>query len=387
VASVTLTRSAGFSGEEIVGDIQLTSVAPAGGAAVQLTSTHPSATPVPATVTVPAGFAFTQFRFSFGQVTAATAATITATLGTSAATFPVTVNAPSLKDLLVSPSSVTGGTDGSAFLELNGRAPAGGATVSLTSSSPLARPPATVTVPAESFSLPLTIPTSAVQSDTIVTITATWNGKSVQAPLTLTPQVPVDVLTLDPTTTTGSNGSSGRVALAALAARDTQISLVSSNPAVAQVPASVTVPAGSPHAGFLVQTTAPTTQTVVTITASSAGVTKTATLTVNPIPAAPPAPPTPLAAPTLLAPAASARFTPGQTASFDWSDVPRAASYRIQASSSTAFSSTVLDQLVTASRLSTSFTALGDRFWRVRANDQAGAPGAWSAVRAFRIKN
>jgi hypothetical protein len=380
VASVSLTRSAGFSGEEIVGDIQLTTPAPPGGAVVELTSAHPGALPVPATVTVPAGVAFTQFRFEFGQVTAPTAATLTAKLGSSTASFPVTVNPSELKEVLLLPSTVTGGTPGGAFVQLSGRAPAGGAQVSLSSSSPLVRLPATVTVPADDFALPISFPTSAVTSDTTVTITAAWNGKSVESPLTLTPQVPVDSLTLDPITTSGSNGSSGRVALAADAGRDVEVSLTSSNPDVARVPASVTIPAGSPHAGFLVQTTAPSARTVVTISASSAGVTKTATLTVEPVGAAPPA------APTLLAPAAAARFAPGQSVPFDWSDVPRAASYRIQVSSSSAFSSTVLDRVVTASGLATSFTAAGDRFWRVRAQDATGTPGAWSAARSLKIK-
>jgi hypothetical protein len=108
-------------------------------------------------------------------------------------------------------------------------------------------------------------------------------------------------------------------------------------------------------------------------------VTKTATLTVNPVPAAPPA------APQLLAPAAGARFSPGQLVTFEWSDVANAASYTIQISTSSGFSSTVVNQTVSASQFSTSSLPKADLFWRVRANSSDGSPGAWSSVRGFRV--
>jgi hypothetical protein len=383
VASVSLTRPSGFSGEEIVGEVQLTSPAPAGGAVVQLSSTHPTATPLPASVTVPAGLAWTQFRFDFGQVTAPAPARITAMLGASSAGFDVTVNPPQLRTLQSTPSSVSGGTQGGAFLQLDGAAPTGGAVVQLSSSSPLARPPATITVPAGNFSWPISIETSAVDTDTPVTITATWKGKEVQSVLTLMPGVAPDVLTVDPATVTGGDWPQGRVALAAPATRDVQISLTSSDPAIARVPPTVTITTNSPHAGFLVQTTAPTVQKVVTITATGGGVTKTATLTVNPVAAPPPAP---LAAPTLLTPASGARVAPGPSVAFDWGDVARAASYRLQVSSASTFATTVVDRVVTASQVATALTATGDRFWRVRATDAAGTAGAWSAARSFRVK-
>src|SRR5215472_11567682 len=62
----------------------------------------------------------------------------------------------------------------------------------------------------------------------------------------------------------------------------TTVSLSSSNPAVASVPASVTLAFGVATTDFLV-TTSP-----VTITATSGGVTKTVTLTLAPLPATPP---------------------------------------------------------------------------------------------------
>jgi len=329
-------------------------------------------------VTVPGGFAFTQFRFQYGQVTASKAVTITATLGTSRS-VGVTVQPPSLQRLSISPNTITGGADATGFVTVNGLAPSAGAVVSLTSSSPQVSVPATMTVPAGFKSGSFIMHTSAVSASTTATITATWQGVASQAPLTLTPQQPPASLTIDPATTSGSNGSSGRVALASTTQSDVQILLASSNPSVASVPSSVTVPAFAAAAAFSISTTAVAAPTTVTISASGGGVTKTATLTVNPVPSAP------LAAPQLLAPASGARFSPGQLVTFDWSDVANAASYRIQVSTSSTFSSTVVDQPVTASQFSTSSLPKADLFWRVRANDAGGNPGAWSSVRGFRV--
>jgi hypothetical protein len=382
VASITLGRPSAFSGQEQVVDVQLTSAAPAGGAVVELASSHPGATPIPATVTVPEGLAWTQFRFHYGQVTAPTDATITANLGPSTASAPITVNPPGLKALEPAPLSLTGGSPGSVSVELNGFAPPGGLTVSLSSSSTLVRPPATATVPAGNLRVGVVLPTGEVQVDTPVTITATYQGQEQRGTLTLQPGIPPDSLTIDPATTVANQGSSGVVRIASPATRDTQINLTSSHPAIASVPASVTISMHAPHAGFTINTTKPAATTVVTITASAGGVSKTATLTVHPVA---PTPPPPLAAPSLSTPANGAQFSRNQNIPFDWSDVPGAASYQLQVATSSTFVGLFLDQVVSASQLGTSFDSTGDRAWRVRARDTDGNPGGWSAVRTFRL--
>ncbi|MEP6666474.1 MAG: hypothetical protein ABJA81_08520, partial [Nocardioidaceae bacterium] len=109
-------------------------------------------------------------------------------------------------------------------------------------------------------------------------------------------------------------------------------------------------------------------------------VTKTAVLTVNPIP------PAPLPAPTLVSPAVDARFAPGQSVTLDWSDVTGSASYVMQVSTSSTFGTILFERTATVSQTSAAFTATGTRFWRVRALRSDGSPGAWSAVRSFRVK-
>jgi hypothetical protein len=55
-------------------------------------------------------------------------------------------------------------------------------------------------------------------------------------------------------------------------------------------------------------------------------------------------------------------------------------------SSSSAFTTTVLERTVTASQETAALTATGDRWWRVRANRAGGAAGTWSAARTFRVR-
>jgi hypothetical protein len=130
----------------------------------------------------------------------------------------------------------------------------------------------------------------------------------------------------------------------------------------------------------LIHTRDPAVPTTVTLSISGGGLTRTGTLTVNPVPAAL------LPAPRLVAPGAGSRFTVGQAVPFDWGDVAGAASYTLQVGTSTAFTTVVLTRTVTASQVSAAVATTGDRSWRVRANRADGSAGAWSAARSIRIR-
>lgn len=298
VGSLALTSASPFSGDTETVSIQLTGPAPAGGAVVNLTSSDPNAAPVPATHTIAAGFAFDQFRFQTGQVTAPTPVTLTATINGGSASANLTVQPPSLKSLSVS-SPITGGSVAQATVLLNGLAPAGGLSIGLASSNPaVASVPATATAAAGSGSAIVGVQTSAVTANTVVTISASLNGTTLSTDVTLTPQQPLAALSVNPTSVVGTAGANGVVTLAATASTDTQVFLTSSNPAVVSVPSSATVPQGILSGGFFIGTNPAATATTVTITASSGGVTRTATLTVQPF-ATPTPTPTPGAGATL----------------------------------------------------------------------------------------
>ncbi|HZT41519.1 MAG TPA: hypothetical protein VFA07_05000 [Chthonomonadaceae bacterium] len=89
-------------------------------------------------------------------------------------------------------------------------------------------------------------------------------------------------IAVKPSTVTGSLPTTGTVTLSATAATDEVISLASTN-AAANVPSTVTVPAGSLSVGFKIPTSAVSSTTTGNITATLNGITKSAKLTVTPI--------------------------------------------------------------------------------------------------------
>jgi hypothetical protein len=277
---------------------------------------------------------------------------------------------------------VSGGTPVGASLLLNGLAPAGGAVVTLTSSAlAAALPPATVTVQAGSASVPVNIPTSDVTTSTPVTITASWNGTSVQTQLTVRPSPAPTSLTLSPTTFVGGGPGSvdGLVTIATAATFDQTLRVTSDNPTVLPFLASaVVIPAGTTRGSILVLPAAVSTTTPVTISVTGGGVTKSATLTVTPATTPPPTP----SAPTLLSPAADA--TPAQPVRFDWGDVTGAVRYVIEIDDDGNFPA----PFVSSATVTTSDATLGGLparrlWWRVRAQNSAGVFGPYSAARRF----
>jgi hypothetical protein len=282
--SLAVAYDPASNGEVQTVTVQLTTPAPAGGAVINLTSSNPSAAPVPATFTMPAGFAWNQFRFTIGSVSSSTPVTLTASVNGSSATVSFTVLPVALQNLTVY-SPITGGVATSLIVMLNGAAPTGGEVVSLSSSSSAASPPKTATVAAGDQSVTVDVPTSAVTSTTTVTLSATLNGKTVQTQLTLTPQAPPASLSISPNPVSqASSGSFGTVTIASPLSADLTLPLTNSNPSAATIPNAVTIPAGSTTGGFNITTPFTSTTTTTTISVSGAGVTKSVTLTVNPPP-------------------------------------------------------------------------------------------------------
>jgi len=375
--SVTLAKNPLYSGETTFVAVQLTAAVSAGGATINLSSSNPGAVPVPATVTMPGNTAWTQFQVQAGQVSTATPVTITATLNSGSASAQFTLQPTTLNWITISPATISGGAQPQGIVMLKGQAPAGGAVVSLSSNSPLVNPPASVTVEPGGFSASFPIPTSPVTANTIATVTASYNGAAAQAQVTLTPQQPPSSLTLSPTSTSGIGGGSfATVTVASPSSTDEVLQVSSSNPSIASVPNSVTIPAGLTTGGFNISTTSVTTQTVVTISVSGGGVTKTANLTINPE-----APATPTA-PSLLSPASNAKVA--QPINFDWSDVSGATSYELQIDDSSNFTAPLtLSQTVNVSQATVTGLPAQRFFWRVRAFNSAGVAGPFSASRRF----
>jgi len=206
---------------------------------------------------------------------------------------PTSSPSVTLSTLSLNPTTVTGGDSSTGTVTLSGPAPSGGAQVALSSNdTSVATVPSSVTVAAGATSATFTVSTSAVTASTTVTISASYAGVTKTASLIVNPAPPPTLtsLTLSPTSATGGNSSTGTVTLSGPApSGGAQVALSSSNTSVATVPSSVTVAAGATSATFTVSTSTVTASTTVMISASYAGVTKAASLTVNPVPPPPPA--------------------------------------------------------------------------------------------------
>jgi hypothetical protein len=282
-ATLVLTNNTLYSGDTTWVQVQLSSAAPAGGAVINLTSSNPAAVPVPASVNMPGNTAWMQFQIQAGQVTSPTPVTLTATLNSGQASVQFNVLPPSLKSISMNAPTISGGAQVGAIAMLNGQAPAGGAVVDFSSDSPSAMPPALATIPAGSSSVSISIPTNQVSANTLANISATWSGASVQSPLTITPQGQPASIALSPALVSGITSSFATVTTAAPAATDQIFQISSSNAAASLTANSVMIPAGSTTGGFFINTASVSTQTLATILVSGGGVTRSATLTLNPV--------------------------------------------------------------------------------------------------------
>ncbi|HLY18919.1 MAG TPA: FG-GAP-like repeat-containing protein [Bryobacteraceae bacterium] len=293
----TFTASVGLAQSSIIGGaglpsntVTLSSAAPPGGWTVSLSSSNPAVASVPASVTVGAGaIVSSAFTITTSAVSTGTPVTITATVNGSPATAILTVN-PIAVAFTLPATSVAGGLPlTSNTLTLASPAPAGGLVFNLSPSNPaLVSMPASVTVAAGATASPaFTINTAAVGSNTTVAIFAGLNGVPgfiASAGVNLLAATPGAVLLAATTITAGLSTNSNTISLAVLAPTSgIVVGLSSSKPAVAYVPASVTVPNNaSVSPPFTITAGYVAASTPVTITASFSGVSVTATLTVAP---------------------------------------------------------------------------------------------------------
>ena len=193
----------------------------------------------------------------------------------------------------------------------------------------------------------------------------------------IAPSATLSSVTVSPATVVGGTSSTARVTLSAVAPSGGAVISLSDNSAAVTTPTSVTVPAGSTSATATITTITVTASTSATVSAVYAGVTRSATLNVNP--AAP-------SAPALVAPANAA--TVALPVTLDWSDVATATDYEVQVdNSSTIAAPFVVSAIVTASQLTPSGLSAGQQlWWRVRARNAAGVFGPFSTTRQFTLQ-
>jgi hypothetical protein len=192
--------------------------------------------------------------------------------------------------LLDSAKSVVGGsaTVVTGEVSLGAPAPAGGALVTLVSSNAAVFFPGgnTVLIPAGSQFADFKVSTKVVSAPTLSTISATYHlvtlntSLSVVSAFTLASVAPVTILG-----EFGGNAGVGTVTLSGPASDGVVVSLASANPAVLTVPASVAVAPGATSATFPMTANHVAADTVVTVTGTLAGTTRSGAATVQKQPA------------------------------------------------------------------------------------------------------
>lgn len=193
VVSVALTPASVSVGSTSNGRVTLSGAAPTGGANVALRSSDGSAT-VPASVTVGAGSAAGDFTIT---AVAAGSPRIEATYNNSTQGSTLTITGTpqpsvSLAALTLASAAVVGGNSIQGTVILATVPPAGGASVTLSSSNQgVASVPASVTVPAGAGSAQFTVTTRAVGGTIPVTISGSLGGATRTAALNVNPRPPV----------------------------------------------------------------------------------------------------------------------------------------------------------------------------------------------------
>ncbi len=274
------------------------SVAPSGGFTFSVSSSNSNVLQVPSSVLMPAGSSSVKFTATTRNVTLAQNINIRIRnnrLGRRELNVTVTPAPPtpaplSLSSLTLSSTSVTGGNSVQGTVSLSAVAPSA-TVINLASSNAAASVPASVTVAAGASSASFTVNTTTVSATVSATISGMFNGVTRTATLTINPvaaptPISLSSVTLASTSVVGGNSVQGTVRLSAAATAATVVNLASSN-AAASVPPTVTVPVGASSTNFTVNTTTVSATVSATITGTLNGITRTATLSINPV--APPA--------------------------------------------------------------------------------------------------
>ena len=213
VAALTLSPLNPAPGTIVNGTVSLGGQAPASGVTVSFLTADASVLPAPPPLFIPAGQTSANFSFTAGgaALQVPTLAKLYVTDGSTSRQSSVMVT-PVVNVSAVNVNPVEGGFATTGTINLSIPAQAGGATVTLSSSSPLVTLPASVTVPPGSTNATFSVTTSSVTVTTSVPVSATYNGFSVSGTVTLNPAPVVAVSTLNlPLTQIGGQPVTGTV--------------------------------------------------------------------------------------------------------------------------------------------------------------------------------
>lgn len=288
LASLSLSAANVAPGAFVDGSVTIGAPAPAGGVTVSFLSGDSTVIPAPFPITIAEG----QTSAAFSFVTGGTAMQVPATVKLYASDGRVRKVANLTVTPVVNLTSVTanpveGGFGTAGTVTLSIPAQAGGATVSLSSADPaLAVPAASITIPQGQTQGSFAITTSSVPAATAVTLTASFNGQTVSTPLNLSPAPVVAVASVTVPPVVGGQPTTGTLTLTNFprSVDGAVVTLVSGDPNVLQVPATVTVPQFAFSVTFPITTVVVPGQKGVSVKATYQSSNFTTTVSVAPIP-------------------------------------------------------------------------------------------------------
>jgi hypothetical protein len=268
-----------LGGRNVTGTVTLSGNAPAGGVNVLISSDSDRVRP-PNLVTVPFGRNSVDFQIGTLAVGSAQTVTLTAASSRNIVTSKVTLLPP--LQLTLEVDTVVGGNFLNGTVTLGNPAPVTGAIIVVQSGDAAVRIPP-VTIAGGQNSQTFTITTSPVAVARMAAITASYGGLSQTVFLTLTPPPPPTLaeLTITPDHVVGGTSTTATATLnGGAGAGGVRVELRSSSVITATaIPSFVVIQQGQNSASFMITTNR--LPGLVTFTATSGGVSKTATLTVQ----------------------------------------------------------------------------------------------------------
>jgi hypothetical protein len=277
---MTLNPTTVLGSKPTTGTAYMVGVAPSSGATINLTSDNAAVTTVP--LSLAPGTHSIVFNQPTSSVVNKTVATLTATDGTHSAPATLTLNPPQPASVTI--PGVRGGLQTTGKVILNAPA-AEDTSVSLaivSGGSAVAWMQSSVTVPTGATSATWPIQTVQLSSSVKVTVSATLNGLARSGAFVVSAITP-SALSFSPTTVTGGTNTTGKVTFPAVLTQDTVVTLAvtAGSSAVAAIPSTVTVSAGTASATFPVTTNHVSATTTVTVSASANGAVRSANFTVK----------------------------------------------------------------------------------------------------------
>jgi len=236
---------------------------------------------VPGNVNIGAGLSSATFTATVAAVTSNQSALLTATLSGVSQSFTLSATAPApaqVSSLACAPSTLSSNASSTCTVTLN-QATNSAATVSLASSNGLLAVPANVTVASGQASATFTATSGTLSSSQSAVVTATLNGQSQQATITLAAAAAAQLssLTCSPATVTGPGTSTCTATLTAAASSAASVALLSNNANVT-IPGNVDIGAGLSSAAFTATVAAVTSTQSALLTATLNSVSQSFTL-------------------------------------------------------------------------------------------------------------